>query len=156
MKNIITLIVTSIMLSACLKHDVLKQESEGNFQESSFYNNGFESLFDISIQDTTFDFVQTPTGLKCRPIFSFKLTESYAQALESNWGERIRLTILEPNSENPMEEFETWDYSELHRSTKRKVTPCGGEKFFNCRLELMTPRNQVMGRVEKTFSIQTP
>lgn len=88
MSRILSVMALVFILISCLKRDVLNQPAEGNFSQWDFFTTGdFQNSFDISILDSTV--VQIPNSqgaIRCKPILTFKLEESFRRRLEESRG----------------------------------------------------------------------
>lgn len=97
MKNAVFIPLLILILSGCLRNDVLDDELLGtNFQESEFYTSGrFENDLDLAISNLIMDRVANNQGdTVCVPDFKFTLPPDYVQSLSEEWEGNLRLLLI--------------------------------------------------------------
>lgn len=157
MKQLGLFIVLTLSLSSCLKHDVLKQDSTGNFREAAFYTSGdFENAFQVEIFDTNIVTTNSGGELFCRQEFSIRLANSYRQQLDEYWDGKIVIKIKEDKPFAVEQIFNGSNTSESFRVKGLSSVKCGNSVSFNVRFELITPTTSVIASTEKIESLTTP
>lgn len=165
MQRLLLLLIIPAVLTSCLKHDVLKKETNTSFRESDFYTSGeFQREFDIVILDTQIVTTKAPDGTKlCQPIFTFGLTDNFIQQLEAHWEDEIEIIISEEKPTSGVETYRAVNYSTKFRTEQRGKVECGQQLYFYLQLNLIDPgtgrvvaSTTTPGSNPKEFFISTP
>ncbi len=153
MKKLILFGLTAILLVACMKHDVLKQDATGNFRESEFYTSGqFQFDFDIVVSNIVITSSGNPGQLLCRPAFDISVAENFITKLENDWNGSYKLIVTDSK---PFATPFIFNTTNLHQpySVSLSAISCSQPNYFDVRLELISPSTTVVASVEKRFEI---
>jgi hypothetical protein len=157
MKKILLATVFLAAVTACLKHDVLRQDASGNFRESEFYRSGnFQNSFGITFSDTSIVTVRLPNGeFRCKPIFTIQLSDAYRTKLEQEWDGNYEIRVSRPIVLTEPESFKSDNLKETFRIQSMPSVVCGTPVNFNVQLLLITPSTSVIATAQKDFSMPT-
>ena len=138
-----------------MKHDVLKQDATGSFLETTFYTSGqFQDSLNIVIEDASFIY-STGNGVWfCKPQFSIRLTDKYANELKNIWcGEKIKVEVFESSPLAERESYITNNFNETFRVVERSKTKCGNPNLFIVKVSPVSPNNRVVAGAQKEFAL---
>ncbi len=138
-----------------MKHDVLKQDATGSFLETTFYTSGqFQDSLDIVIEDASFIHSSGNGVWFCKPQFSIRLTDKYANELKNIWGgEKIKVEVFESSPLAERESYITNNFNETFRVVERSKTKCGNPNLFIVKVSAVSPNNRVVAGAQKEFAL---
>lgn len=153
MKKLLVLSLSCLFLASCLKHDVLKQDATGNFQESEFYTSGsFKSEFAIDISNKVITTSGTPSQPLCKPTFDISFPPSYISKIENEWNGTFKLAITDSKPLSTPIEYTSGNLRELFNVSLSSLS-CSQPHYFDVQLILLSQNQNIQATVEKTFEV---